>query len=212
MSDKTNDSYEFPSSKFSTNLLMHILATVFLGIFWSIPWVYTTTNLLNFVKGTEKRKPSSKVALFVLVPFYSIYWYRKTAKIIEQAGKQAKVEISFAGICTFFAFFLPAIASIFIQIEIEKLQNKELLFFTPNLNEPRNTSSSVSKSSTAPKERTNRISSNNITSSKESNETSSNTRTVVLPCPNCKEDLDFMGWSSGDEAECPFCKMTFIVK
>jgi len=135
MPEKDTTKYVIQSSKISANLLTHILLTVFLGCFWLWPWVYKTTALLNNVKGLEFRKPSSKLALFILVPFYSVYWFRKTAKSIEFAAKQANEIISFAGICTFLAFFFPQIASILIQMEIEKNENVDELIAKRNMSQ-----------------------------------------------------------------------------
>ena len=35
---------------------------------------------------------------------------------------------------------------------------------------------------------------------------------LELLCPNCKENLYFMGWEEhGEEAQCPFCDKKFIL-
>ena len=197
-------------NKISTNLLMHILLIVFLGRFWLWPWVYKTTALLNDVKGIEFRKPSSKLALFILVPFYSVYWFRKTAKGVEFTGKQASVTISFAGICTFFAFFIPSVASILIQMEIENLSTIELPLSkniksatTPTIN----SKNSSPKKEPVVEEIVKRALEVDI---KEDTVLNSQEEVEIL-CPHCKETLYFMKWESGEKVKCPFCDKELVV-
>lgn len=220
MLEKDTTKYVIQSSKISANLLTHILLTVFLGRFWLWPWVYKTTALLNDVKGLEFRKPSSKLALFILIPFYSIYWFRKTSKGIEFAAKKANETISLAGICTFLAFFFPKIASILIQMEIEKLTNCELA--VPR--EKDKPEKIVTERKSIPSKIVEPIKTEKQAVVTQKNEkqalATQKTVTVTIPqeekelemlCPNCKENLYFMGWEHGEEAQCPFCDKKFII-
>ena len=68
--------------------MIHILLSVFLGIFRLLPWVYKTTKLLNKVKGGDDRNPSSTLIMFAIIPLYSVYWFMKTAQIVELACKR----------------------------------------------------------------------------------------------------------------------------
>ena len=92
MSYNNDSKYVLPSNKTSTSLLIHILLSVFLGIFRLLPWVYKTTKLLNKVKGGDDRNPSSTLIMFAIIPLYSVYWFMKTAQIVELACKR-QVEV-----------------------------------------------------------------------------------------------------------------------
>ena len=102
-------------------MLMHIILSLFLGAAWLWPWVYQTTCTLNDFKPVQKRRPAGKLLLFILVPFYSMYWFNKSAKIINDYSKRFGLDIQIVGLCSFLGLIAPSISSIIMQMEIEHL-------------------------------------------------------------------------------------------
>ena len=210
MTNEKSSANAIKQNKISTNLTIHILLTALLGIFWLWPWVYKTTALLNDVKEMKFRKPSSELALSILVPFYSAYWFNQTAKRIEFAGKQANNNISFSCVCTFLALFVPGVASILIEMEIENLSGIEVSLSK----ETKSTATETINYKELPSPKTSKIEPNVkkevavVIKEKPAPKLQEENK---LLCPHCKEGLDFMGWESGEKVECPFCSKELVV-
>lgn len=73
---------------FYMSLALHIVLLLFTFGIYLLVWVYKTTERLNSVPGSEQRVPVNKLLLVMFVPFYYIYWFYKTAKIVDDFGIQ----------------------------------------------------------------------------------------------------------------------------
>ena len=199
------EKYTLSESRLSIELVIHIIFSLLLGQFWLWPWVYKTTDLLNEVKGAEFKKPSSTLACFMLVPFYSFFWFNKAAHRVEELGKQADSNIKFSGLCTFLAFVCPAVASILIQMELEKLSKRELTYSTrvsvPKVSVPKQ----PPKPQNPPKAPT------HTPPRTQADSTIVAEDEIEILCPNCKENLFFMGYEPGSKEKCPFCDAEVII-
>ena len=108
----------------SGDLARHVFMLVFLGWFWLFPWVYKTAVALREANRKESNyytSPAAQALLFIFVPFYSIYWFYKTASAINVYAYRCNAVAKIVGLCTFTAFFTNLIPAVLIQMEIERL-------------------------------------------------------------------------------------------
>ena len=212
MAKEKQQTYILQENKISIHLLTHILLTVCLGIFWILIWIYKTTTLLNNVKGESQRKPSSCLILSIFVPFYMVIWFRKTAQIIEFLGNQAKLPISFSGVCTFFALCFPPLSSILIEIELERLTGLE--FRSPSYPNfiPKPAPAQKADENTTKLEIKSPTPVQSIQEEPEEEPFNDIETEIETTCPFCKETLYFMGSANGDHVSCPFCDNEFTLK
>ena len=95
-------------ARISGDLARHIFMLVFLGGFWLFPWVYKTAVALREANRKESNyytSPAAQALLFAFVPFYSIYWFYKTASTINVYAYRCNAVAKIVGLCTFTAFF-----------------------------------------------------------------------------------------------------------
>jgi uncharacterized membrane protein len=83
--------------------------------------VYRTTSFTNIAKNEEYRNPTTKLLLCMFVPFYSIYWYYKTAQRIDKIAKDKGVASDLATICLILAIFVPIVPPILMQAKINDI-------------------------------------------------------------------------------------------
>ncbi len=109
------------------NVEKHIaLSLVTLGI-WELVWIFRTTKALNEVEGEKYRGPVKKLLLCIFVPFYSVYWYYKTAKRVDEIALRFGIDsdiknVSFVSRLIFGS--LP-VASVVLQGKINEIVNVE---------------------------------------------------------------------------------------
>lgn len=102
------------------DMAKHVLLLLFTFGIWNLIWVYKVTGYLNTVKDEESRNPTTKLLLYMFVPFYSIYWIYKSAQRIDKLAKQKGLSADSATLCLIMAIFLPIIAPIIMQ---DKMNN-----------------------------------------------------------------------------------------
>ena len=124
-----NISYDDADSECTSSILpkeafcdmaKHMLLLLFTFGIWNLIWVYKVTGYLNVVKDEEPRNPTTKLLLYMFVPFYSIYWIYKSAQRIDKLAKQKGLSADSATLCLIMAIFLPIIAPIIMQ---DKMNN-----------------------------------------------------------------------------------------
>lgn len=124
-----NISYDDADSEYTSSILpkeafcdmaKHVLLLLFTFGIWNLIWVYKVTGYLNVVKDEEPRNPTTKLLLYMFVPFYSIYWVYKSAQRIDKLAKQKGLSGDSATLCLIMAIFVPIIAPIIMQ---DKMNN-----------------------------------------------------------------------------------------
>lgn len=119
-----NISYDDADGEYTSSILpkeafcdmaKHVLLLLFTFGIWNLIWVYKVTGYLNVVKDEEPRNPTTKLLLYMFVPFYSIYWIYKSAQRIDKLAKQKELSADSATLCLIMAIFLPIIAPIIMQ-------------------------------------------------------------------------------------------------
>ena len=100
----------------------HILLLIFTCGIWYLIWVYRTTKYLNKTPESEYCNPTSKLLLFMFVPFYSIFWYYRHGQKIDSFSKSKGLNNSDIGtLCLILGIFIPIVACILIQDKINTL-------------------------------------------------------------------------------------------
>ena len=110
------------SNKPQRDLIIHMLLAMFLGKIWLWPWVYQTACNLKQIKNDYSRSPGGQLLMFILVPFYSLYWFYKSGKIISKYSSVNGLPMKIAGLCCVVSLFSNAASSIIMQMEICKLE------------------------------------------------------------------------------------------
>ena len=111
-------------TRISGDLTRHIFMLVFLGGLWLYPWVYKTAAALREATKRETgyyTSPTAQLLLFIFIPFYSIYWFYKTASTLKLYAYRYGNKSAVVGLCTFIAFLTNIIPATIIQMEIERL-------------------------------------------------------------------------------------------
>lgn len=102
-------------------LFAHVLLLLFTGGIWHLIWIYRTTHYLNCVHGESYRNPATKLLLCMFVPFYSIYWFYKSAQRIDKLAATVDVISDLAVVCLILEIFIPLIPPILMQDKINKI-------------------------------------------------------------------------------------------
>ena len=100
----------------------HIVLCLFTFGIWYWIWIYRTTAYLNRTPNAEQYNPTSKLLLFIFVPFYSIYWYYKHGGRIDALSRSRRMNQSdMATMCLVLGVFIPIVACILMQDRINSL-------------------------------------------------------------------------------------------
>lgn len=100
----------------------HIVLCLFTFGIWYWIWIYRTTAYLNRTPNAEQYNPTSKLLLFIFVPFYSIYWYYKHGGRIDTLSHSRNLNYSdTATMCLVLGIFIPIVACILMQDRINSL-------------------------------------------------------------------------------------------
>lgn len=114
ISDKSQVEYQ------NIEMTKFVLLLIFtFGIYYYC-WIYKTTKVLNEISENEKRNPTNKLLLCIFCPFYSIYWVYKSCNYIDRYVKKtiSENEESISVLCTVLAVFIPIVAPIIMQRQI----------------------------------------------------------------------------------------------
>ena len=103
-------------------LSKHILLLIFTGGIWYLIWIHRTTKHLNKAPNAEYYNPTSKLLLFMFVPFYFIYWHYKHGQRIDSINKAKGLHGSdMATLFMILGILIPTIAAIIMQDKINAI-------------------------------------------------------------------------------------------
>lgn len=91
-----------------------------LGI-WQLIWIYRTTVTLNDLEDEPPRNPVTKLLLCMFIPFYSIYWFYRSAQRVDRMARGKGIPSELSGTCLLLAFFVPFAPPVLIQEKINTL-------------------------------------------------------------------------------------------
>ncbi len=115
-------SFEEEQGEAYCGLGKHILLLLFTFGIWHLIWTYRTTKYLNKSPNAEVYNPTSKLLLYIFVPFYSIYWFYRHGQRIDSFTKSKGLNDSnMAMICLILGIFIPIVACILMQDKINTL-------------------------------------------------------------------------------------------
>ncbi len=103
------------------SMVKHILLLLFTFGIWNLIWVYKVTYNLNSVKDESPRNPTTKLLLYMFVPFYSIYWIYKSAQRVDKLAKEKNLPSDSATLCLILAIFIPIVSLILLQDKINNI-------------------------------------------------------------------------------------------
>ncbi|MGN1118589.1 MAG: DUF4234 domain-containing protein, partial [Acutalibacteraceae bacterium] len=103
------------------DLVKHILLSLFTFSIWMYIWIYKTTKALNKAPNSEKYDPTKKLLLCMFVPFYIIYWFYKHGEKIDKLNAVAGKKTDNTAMYLLLGIFIPAVACILMQDNINKL-------------------------------------------------------------------------------------------
>lgn len=99
----------------------HLFLCIFtLGI-WYLVWLYNATKYLNTLEEVQYRNPLKELLLCMFLPFYAVYWYYKTAEILEKHSKEKGIKSETPIVSLVFAIILPLVASVINQNKINEI-------------------------------------------------------------------------------------------
>ena len=93
----------------------HVLLLLFTFGIWQLIWVYRMTRYTNAVQDEPERNPTTKLLLYIFIPFYSIYWTYKTARRIDKLAAAKGIPSDIATLCLVLEFFIPIVPLILMQ-------------------------------------------------------------------------------------------------
>lgn len=117
------------SSDYYVSLGKHICLLIFTFGIWQMIWIYKQTQFTNNANGEEERNPTTKLLLYLFIPFYSIYWTYKTAQRIDIIAEDNGCNSELSTVCLILAIFVGIVPPILMQDKvneiIKKLSTKE---------------------------------------------------------------------------------------
>jgi hypothetical protein len=122
-SEKKN-TYSNLTSDYYISLGKHICLLIFTFGIWQMIWVYKQTQFTNNAKGEEERNPTTKLLLYLFIPFYSIYWTYKTAQRIDIIAKDNGCNSDLSTVCLILAIFIGIIPPILMQDKVNEIIKK----------------------------------------------------------------------------------------
>lgn len=120
-SKTSNASTASSNSEYFVSLGKHVLLLLFTFGIWNYIWVHKMTAYHNTVKDSEYRNPTSKLLLYMFIPFYSIYWTYKMAQTIDRAAAQKGVQSDLGTLCLILSIFVPILPPILMQDKVNQV-------------------------------------------------------------------------------------------
>ena len=109
------------TSDYYVSLGKHICLLIFTFGVWQMIWVYKQTKFTNNARGEEERNPTTKLLLYLFIPFYSIYWTYKTAQRIDIIAKENGCNSDLATVCLILAIFIGIVPPILMQDKVNEI-------------------------------------------------------------------------------------------
>ena len=120
-SNKTSSDNTVSTNESFISLGKHVVLLLFTCGILLLMWIYKTTRFTNSLKGEPERNPTSKLILYIFIPFYSIYWTYKTAALVDNMAKEKNLQSDLSTICLILAIFVPFVPPILIQDKINQI-------------------------------------------------------------------------------------------
>jgi len=111
--------------EFYQDMTMHVVLLLVTGGIWTLIWIYRATRFGNRAKGYELYNPTSKLLLYMFVPFYSIYWFAKQGQRLDVIAHEAGDREESATMYLLLGIFIPVVAAIMMQSRINKIERGE---------------------------------------------------------------------------------------
>ena len=102
----------------------HIFWTLITAGIWHLIWVFHVTKNLNRVAGIETRKPWAELLLYIFLPFYSVYWYYKTAEYVDAFAAEKGKKSNLAILSLVFGLVFPVVPYVVLQDKINLIVGK----------------------------------------------------------------------------------------
>lgn len=102
----------------------HIFWTLITAGIWHLIWVFHVTKNLNRVAGVETRKPWAELLLYIFLPFYSVYWYYKTAEYVDAFAAEKGKKSNLAILSLVFGLVFPVVPYVVLQDKINLIVGK----------------------------------------------------------------------------------------
>jgi hypothetical protein len=103
------------------DIVKHILLSLLTCGVWLFIWIYKTTKALNKAPDSEQYDPTKKLLLCMFVPLYIIYWIYKHGIKIDKLNAFAGRSERNATLFLILGIFIPIVAVILMQDNINKL-------------------------------------------------------------------------------------------
>lgn len=103
------------------NMPLHIIALLLLPVFWNTYWVFKTTRVLNKISTEPKRNAFLQTLLYLIVPFYALYWTYTTARRSDVVAVAKGLPSNTAALCLILKIFLPFLPPMIIQDKINQI-------------------------------------------------------------------------------------------
>ena len=121
---KKKDTDSNITSDYYVSLGKHICLLFFTFGIWQMIWIYKQTQFTNNAKGEEERNPTTKLLLYLFIPFYSIYWTYKTAQRIDIIAKDNGCNSELSTVCLILAIFVGIVPPILMQDKVNEIIKK----------------------------------------------------------------------------------------
>ncbi len=102
-------------------LLKHILLLLLTFGVWPLIWIYRVTGYTNQTRGEQKRNPTTKLLLCLVIPFYQIYWTYKTAQRLDRMAADKGLQSGLSTLCLILAIFVPILPPILMQDKLNRI-------------------------------------------------------------------------------------------
>lgn len=98
----------------------YILLSIFTFGIWQMVWIYRVTRCLNRVE-TVRRKPLNQMLLCVFIPFYVIWWFRKSALLLKILENEKELSSNASVTAPIMAAIFPLFAVLILQDRINTI-------------------------------------------------------------------------------------------
>ena len=103
------------------DMAKHVILLFLTCGIWMLIWVHRTTRYCNHVKNGAFHNPTTKLLLFMFIPFYGIYWYAKQGQRLDAIAQEHGDRADFAVLYLLLGIFFPFVAIILMQDRINKI-------------------------------------------------------------------------------------------
>lgn len=113
------------NKNYKIDMTTHVLLLLFTFGIYHFIWIYKTTEYTNLLSNKEDRNPVAQLLLCMFVPFYIIFWYSKTAELMD--NYLTFDDSNFKTLVVVFSIFLTFVSSIIVQQKINSAVETTLI-------------------------------------------------------------------------------------